>query len=49
MNPVYFSDKKVVLKEVPDGTTIITKPVVGAYAGMLVKVYKGETAEKLQK
>ncbi len=49
VNPVYFSDKKVVLKEVPDGTTIITKPVVGAYAGMLVKVYKGETAEKLQK
>ena len=48
VKPVYFSDKKVVLKEVPDGTTIITKPVVGAYAGMLVKVYKGATAEKLQ-
>lgn len=47
VNPVYFSDKKVVLKEVPDGTTIITKPVVGAYAGMLVKVYKGDTAEKM--
>lgn len=45
VKPVYFSDKKVVLKEVPDGTTIITKPVVGAYAGMLVKVFE-ETASK---
>ena len=40
VRPVYFTDKKVVLKEVPDGTTIITKPVVGAYAGMLVKIYQ---------
>ncbi len=40
VRPVYFSDKKVVLKEVPEGTTIVSKPVVGAYAGMLVKVYK---------
>jgi hypothetical protein len=38
--PVYFSDKKVVLKDVPEGTTIVSKPVVGAYAGMLVKVYR---------
>ncbi|MEL6917913.1 MAG: HlyD family efflux transporter periplasmic adaptor subunit [Bacteroidota bacterium] len=45
VKPVYFTDKKVVLKEVPDGTTIITKPVVGAYAGMLVKIYK-EQADK---
>ncbi len=48
VKPVYFSDKKVVLKEVPDGVTIITKPVVGAYAGMLVKVYKGETAQNIE-
>ena len=48
VNPVYFSDRKVVLKEVPDGTTIITQPVVGAYAGMLVKIYKGQTAENLK-
>ena len=39
VKPVYFSDKKVVLKEVPDGLTIISKPVVGAYAGMLVKIF----------
>jgi len=48
VKPVYFSDKKVVLKEVPDGITIITKPVVGAYAGMLVKEYKGETAQNIE-
>jgi len=40
VKPVYFTDKSVVLKEVPDGTTIISKPVVGAYAGMLVKVFE---------
>ncbi|MFT4830886.1 MAG: membrane fusion protein (multidrug efflux system) [Psychroserpens sp.] len=40
VKPVFFSDKKVVLKEVPDGTTILSKPVIGAYAGMLVKVLK---------
>ncbi|MGI9546395.1 MAG: efflux RND transporter periplasmic adaptor subunit [Flavobacteriaceae bacterium] len=40
VNPVYFSDKKVVIKDVPDGITIISRPVVGAYAGMLVKVYQ---------
>lgn len=45
VKPVYFSDKKVVLKEVPEGITIITKPVVGAYAGMLVKQYQEETAQ----
>ena len=48
VTPVYFSDKKVVLKEVPEGITIITKPVVGAYAGMLVKQYKGETAQNIE-
>jgi len=35
------------LKEVPEGTAIVTRPVVGAYAGMLVKKYKGETAKNL--
>lgn len=43
VNPVYFTDKSVVLKDVPDGVTIISRPVVGAYAGMLVKVYEGNT------
>ena len=40
VTPVYFSDKTVVVKNVPDGTTIVSKPVVGAYAGMLVEVLK---------
>lgn len=48
VKPVYFSNKKVVLKEVPEGTAIVTRPVVGAYAGMLVKKYKGETAKNLK-
>lgn len=45
VRPVYFSDKKVVLKDVPDGISILTKPVVGGFEGMLVKKYKGETAK----
>ena len=43
VKPVYFTDKSVVLKSVPDGTTMVSRPVVGAYAGMLVKVYSGDT------
>ncbi|WP_420571153.1 efflux RND transporter periplasmic adaptor subunit [Kordia sp.] len=37
VKPVYFSDKKAVLKNIPDGTVILSKPVPGAYAGMLVQ------------
>ena len=43
VNPVYFSEKKVVLKDVPDGTIMVAKPVVGAYAGMLVKVFENQS------
>ncbi|MEM9000135.1 MAG: HlyD family efflux transporter periplasmic adaptor subunit [Bacteroidota bacterium] len=43
VTPVYFSDKTVVLKNIPNGQTIVSKPLVGAYAGMLVKVF-GATA-----
>ncbi len=43
VKPVYFSDKKVVLKGVPDETIILSKSVPGAYAGMLVKIYKDKT------
>ena len=42
VKPVYFSDNKVVLKDVPDGITILSKPVMGAYAGMLVKVFQDQ-------
>ncbi|KJD32184.1 RND transporter [Tamlana nanhaiensis] len=37
VKPVYFSDAKVVLKNVPNGTIILKKPVPGAYVGMQVK------------
>lgn len=37
VNPVYFSPNEVVIKGVPDGTKILSKPLAGAFAGMLVK------------
>jgi multidrug efflux pump subunit AcrA (membrane-fusion protein) len=40
VTPVYFSEKSVVLKEVPNGTVIMSKPLLGAYTGMAVKVYQ---------
>lgn len=42
VNPVYFSDKSVVLKDVPNGTMIMSKPLIGAYTGMAVKIYSNE-------
>lgn len=39
VNPVYFSDTKAVVKDIPNGTIMLSKPVPGAYAGMLVKAY----------
>jgi membrane fusion protein (multidrug efflux system) len=39
VNPVYFSDKRVVLKDVPNGVIIMSKPLSGAYTGMAVKIY----------
>ncbi len=43
VKPVYFSEKRVVLKEIPDGTTIMSKPLIGAYTGMAVKIYEEAT------
>ena len=37
VKPVFFSDTKVVLKGIPDGTPILARPVQGSYPGMLVK------------
>ncbi|MEM9339353.1 MAG: HlyD family efflux transporter periplasmic adaptor subunit [Bacteroidota bacterium] len=42
VNPVYFSDKKVVLKGIPEGTDVLLKPVPGAHPGLAVKIYEGE-------
>jgi hypothetical protein len=50
VKPVYFSEKQVVVKGVPEGTRIVSKPVPGAYAGMLVKVYQAkETSQEASK
>lgn len=38
IQPVYFSDKEVVVKGLDDGTRYVSKSVPGAYAGMRVKV-----------
>lgn len=43
VRPVYFSDKTVVLNDVEDGTVILSRPVPGAYAGMVVKTYRDTT------
>ncbi|MDB4293138.1 HlyD family efflux transporter periplasmic adaptor subunit [Maribacter sp.] len=45
VKPVYYTDKKVVLKDVPDGTVIVSKPMVGAYAGMTVKIFEDKPAK----
>ncbi len=44
VKPVYFTDKRVVLKEVPNGTVIMSKPLMGAYTGMTVKVFEDKSA-----
>ena len=52
VRPVYFSNTKVVLKEVPDGTIILSSPFPGAYVGMMVKplqVKKESTSIKSNK
>lgn len=45
VKPAHFSDRTVVLKDVPNGTIILKKPVPGAYAGMQVKAATTDTAE----
>ncbi|MCM5662714.1 efflux RND transporter periplasmic adaptor subunit [Galbibacter mesophilus] len=44
VKPVFYSDREVVLKEVPNGTKIITKSIPGAYPGMVVRVAENEAA-----
>lgn len=45
VKPIYFSDKKVVLKDVEDGSVILSKPVPGAYSGMLVKPFSNTNVD----
>lgn len=44
INPVYFSDKKVVIKGVPNGELILARQVSAAYNGMRVKIAKEENS-----
>ncbi len=46
VKPIHFSDKTVVVKDVPDGTVIISKMVPGAYEGMIVKTELQAQADK---
>ena len=46
VKPVYFTDKKVVLKDVPNNEVIISKAISGAYTGMVVKVFEGNKSKK---
>ncbi|MEP0264865.1 HlyD family efflux transporter periplasmic adaptor subunit [Dokdonia sp.] len=40
VKPVYFSERSMIVKGIPNGTTIVSKPIPGAYAGMLVQIYR---------
>lgn len=46
VKPVYFTDKKVVLKDVPNDEVIVSKAVSGAYTGMVVKVYNAANTKR---
>ncbi len=46
VTPIYFSDKKVVLKDVPDGEVYVSRALTGAYSGMLVKVFDEAKSQK---
>ena len=43
VTPIYFSETKVILKGLPNGTILLKKPVPGAYAGMMVKPFESNT------
>ena len=49
VRPVYFSEKDVVVKGIPNGTIIVSRSVPGAYAGMLVKIYQEKKTTTIQK
>ncbi len=38
VNPVYYTDKTAIVKGLQDGTQILSRPLPGAYEGMLVKI-----------
>ncbi len=40
VNPVYENKNTVVVKDIPNNAAVLSKPVPGAYHGMVVNVYK---------
>ncbi|OEK04390.1 efflux RND transporter periplasmic adaptor subunit [Roseivirga misakiensis] len=44
VNAVYFTDKTAIVKGLEDGTQIISRPLPGAYDGMLVKIAPGASS-----
>ena len=42
IEPVYFKEKTVVVRGLPDGTTILNKALPGAYDGMKVKIFDAD-------
>ncbi len=38
INPVYFKDKSVIVKGLKNGDLLMSKPIPGAYPGMVVKI-----------
>ena len=40
VKPVFFGEKTAVITEVPDGEVILSKPLPGAYPGMLVRIFE---------
>ena len=49
VNPVYFGSEDVIITGVPDGTVMLSRPLTGAYAGMLVKVNQENTSTNTTK
>lgn len=43
VDPVYFNDKTVVVKGLANGTNVLSKSVPGAYPGMVVKQFEGNS------
>ncbi len=46
VNPVYFKDKSVIVKGLPEGTIVLKRPIPGAYQGMKVKIGEALTNPK---
>ncbi len=48
INPVYFSAENAILKDIENGTLILSKPVPGAYDGMKVEILTNKSTGQRQ-